>query len=172
MYTDGGFASHQCSGPPIQAVKVWTEYKNRSSEMSIVNLISDEKQKQIAANRHYVSCVIDVLRYTAVHRIAQRGHDETPDAVNPGNFLGLMHLLGKYDPIISQKFTDLPGNAKYTSKIVQNDILCTMADMVRKGITSEVQECGEFTVMIDESKDCRKIEQMSLVLRYFWNGCV
>lgn len=83
-----------------------------------------------------------------------------------------MQLLGKYDPIISQKLKDLPGNAKYTSKLVQNDILCTMADMVRQGITSEVKECGEFTVMIDESKDCRKIEQMSLVLRYFWNGCV
>ena len=72
-----------------------------------------KKQKLITANRHYLSSVIDVLRYTDVHRIAQRGHDETSDAVYPGNFLALMQLLGKYDPIIAHKLTALPRNAKY-----------------------------------------------------------
>lgn len=47
-----------------------------------------------------------------------------------------------------------------------------MANMVRSSIAKEVKECGEFSIMADESKDCRKMEQISVVLRYFRKGTV
>jgi len=47
-----------------------------------------------------------------------------------------------------------------------------MARMGRASIAEEVKESGEFALMADETKDVRKIEQISLVLRYYFRGTV
>ena len=54
----------------------------------------------------------------------------------------------------------------YTSPEIQNSLLHIMGDMVRKMICDSVQQAGFFTLMADESKDCSKIEQFSIVFRY------
>ena len=41
-----------------------------------------------------------------------------------------------------------------------------MGDMVRKKICDSVQQAGFFTLMADESKDCSKCEQFSIVIRH------
>jgi len=47
-----------------------------------------------------------------------------------------------------------------------------MAKIILNEIANEVREAGEFAVLSDESKDCRKTEQLSVVLRYFFRGTV
>ena len=44
-----------------------------------------------------------------------------------------------------------------------------MADMVRKQISDEIKEAGHFAIMVDESKDISKKEQISVVVRYLHN---
>ena len=39
-----------------------------------------------------------------------------------------------------------------------------MAKIILNEITNEVREAGEFAVLSDEGKDCRKTEQLSLQL--------
>lgn len=56
-------------------------------------------------------------------------------------------------------------NAKYTSKIIQNEVLDCLAEMVRTEITEEVKNSEVFSIMADETKDLKKKEQISLVLR-------
>ena len=92
--------------------------------------------------------------------------------MNAGNFLEMLKFLGKYNDNIGKKLADLPDNAKYTSSDIQNEILSIMAKMVKTDIAEEVKKNGEFSVMADETKDVRKIEQMSIVLRYFLAGTV
>ena len=53
---------------------------------------------------------------------------------------------------------------------IQDEILAIMAKLVLRDISNEVKEAGEFAILADESKDCRKIEQLSIVLRYFLHG--
>ena len=47
-----------------------------------------------------------------------------------------------------------------------------MAKIILNEITNEVREAGEFAVLSNESKDCRKTEQLSVVLRYFFHETV
>lgn len=44
--------------------------------------------------------------------------------------------------------------------------------MVREEIIQEVKESEVFSVIADETKDLKKKEQLSLVLRYYYNGAV
>lgn len=63
-------------------------------------------------------------------------------------------------------------NAKYTSSLIQNKILQCLADMVKEEIIKEVKESAQFSVLVDETKDVKKMEQMSFVLGYYYNGVV
>ncbi|KAK7880157.1 hypothetical protein WMY93_033180, partial [Mugilogobius chulae] len=47
-----------------------------------------------------------------------------------------------------------------------------MAEMVRLSIINEVKESEVFSILADETKDVKKKEQMSFVLRYYYRGAV
>lgn len=81
-----------------------------------------------------------------------------------------MELIAKHDPLVKWKMEH--SNAKYTSHHIQNEILEVLAEMVRKDIVEEVKQSGVFSILADETKDLKKQEQMSLVLRYFYKGTV
>ena len=116
--------------------------------------------------------MIVVLKFTCVHRLSQRGHDETAGSANAGNSLDLLQLIGQHNDLIGERLVETPRIAKYTSNDIQNELIDIMARMIRSAIVEEVRESGEFSVMADESKDCRKVDQMSVVFRYLFCGSV
>ena len=74
-----------------------------------------------------------------------------------------LDLVAKHDTIIQQKITNTPQNATYTSPQIQNDIL---AGIVQSRISTDVRNGGIYSILADETKDCSKKEQLSIVLRY------
>lgn len=99
-----------------------------------------------------------------MQNIAQRGHRESPESDNRGNFLEILDLISKHDPFLKTRMEEQAKNAKYTSSAMQNDILQCLAGMVKEG--------AQFSVLVDETKDVKKKEQISFVLRYYYNGVV
>ena len=81
-------------------------------------------------------------------------------------------MIGKHDSKIAKKIEGLNENAKYTSRQIQNEVLQILADMVRKQIVEEVKTSGQFALIVYETKDVSKTEQISFVLRYFYNESV
>ena len=59
----------------------------------------------------------------------------------------------------------MPGNALYTSKESQNDLLESAADVVTGHIIREVKEAGMYAVIEDKARDTNHSEQMSVCLR-------
>ena len=126
-------------------------------------------------NRYYIKTVAEILLYAGRQNIAQSGHREQDDAaagLNKGNFLKLLNWIGKHDSKIAKKIEGLNENAKYTSPQIQNKVLQILADMVRKQIVEEVKTSGQFALIVDETKDVSKTEQISFVSRYFYNESV
>lgn len=77
----------------------------------------------------------------------------------------ILEEIAKYDPLIKKRINAC-GNAKYTSHQTQNKVLEGLAEMVQSEIISEVKECEDFSVIVDETKDLKKTEQISLAVRY------
>ena len=168
-----GLGAHADADTHTNAMVSWTDYQSmKSADTSITQMVSKAHQKTVEENRHYVKTMADILLFTAMQDTAQRGHDESKTSLNQGNFVELLKLIGKHDPVIARKAVELPQNAKYTSPQIQNEVLQILADMVRKEILEEVKEAGEFSLMADETKDVAKTEQISFVLRYFYKGSV
>ena len=167
-----GLNGHACSDCHINAIVAWSEYKRmQSSSTSVGQILNEAHQRAVEENRYYVKTVAEIL-YTGRQSIAQRGHREQDDAaagLNEGNFLELLNLIGKHDSKIAEKIEGLNENGKYTSPRIQNEVLQILADMVREQIMEEVKTRGQLALILDETKDVSKIEQISFVLRYFYN---
>ena len=81
-----------------------------------------------------------------------------------------MVLLSRNNDIVRQKLTLGPKKATWLGHEIQNSLISFLADKVRLMIKRKLQSAQLYTVMADETKDISKSEQLSLVLRYFFNG--
>ncbi|XP_023766503.2 uncharacterized protein LOC111915032 [Lactuca sativa] len=132
----------------------------------IENIIVKQNEAQILKNQLQLKASIDTVRWLTFQACALRGHDESPNSKNRGNFLQLLKLLVSYnDEVANVILENAPYNSKYTSGDIQKEILSIIANKVRKHIRSEVGD-SYFCVMVDESRDESKKEQMAIVLRF------
>lgn len=164
------FKTHNASAGHKYSMDAWAEFNIRKEAGSkISNALSDGHLKTVRENREYMRAVVESLRFTACQTVAQRGHREDENSNNRGNFIELLNVIGKFDKTVAQKISDNPRNAKYTHHDVQNELIEIMANMVREQISSEIEEAGLFALIVDESKDVSKKEQVSVVARYLHN---
>ena len=76
-----------------------------------------------------------------------------------------MELVASHDEIVKEKLTCEPRNAIYTSPIIQNELLYIMGEMVQSTICYKIHEAGLFLILVDETKDISKKQQITFVLR-------
>ena len=133
---------------------------------SVASQLNDAHVTFVAENRQYLKSIVDVVMVCARQGIALRGHRESEDKLNRGNFLALLDLVAKYDPTVASRLTFGQKNAKYTHWSIQNDLIPAIACLVRHDMTKAVAEAGTYTIICDESKDIANEEQMSVCLRY------
>ena len=172
---DAGFRKHENSVVHKTSVVSWDSYremKRKGTDVSVVTQISEAYAAEVKENRAYIAYLSDILRFTVLQGIAQRGDDESSSSENKGNFLELLHLIANKDPFLKKRLENCPQNAKYTHHSVQNELLTIMANLILNSITNEVQKATCFALMVDESKDIRKVEQLSIVVRYYLNGAI
>ena len=72
----------------------WNQCK-KATEMNttLLNSLNMNRQKKVEENQHYVKTIANVLLLTATQNIAQRGHRESEDSHNKGNFLALFNIV-------------------------------------------------------------------------------
>lgn len=171
MFKDGGFKLHEKSDSHITAMLAWSEQKRSAlTDASVLDMINKEYKKKVEENRSYIKTLADVLLLTATQNIEQRAHCESEQSGNKGNFLEILEMIAKHNPVVGKR------QFKFTSNTIQNEILQCLASMVQDSIVKEVKESEVFSIIADESKDLqkkkRKKEQLSLVLRYYYSGAV
>ena len=145
----------------------WEQYRVTSErDTSILNQINSSWETTIANNQHYIKTIAEILLFCSKQEIGIRGHREDKSSRNRGNFLEVLDLVAKHDTIVQQKITSTPQNATCTSPQIQIDLLNIMAGIVQRRISTDVRKAGIYSILADETKDCSKKEQLSIVLRY------
>lgn len=157
-------------------IRCFTEWKNL--EIGILRGETIDKAAQEAIRneekkwRDLLSRLLDIIRFLAKQNLALRGHREYDDdsGGNRGNFLELVQLLGKYDPVLREHLTKVKLGKKnaisYTSPLLQNEFINLLGDQVRKKILRQVIEAKYFCIIFDSTSDISHKDQISLVLRY------
>ena len=160
------------------AMAKWIDSRaNKKKNTSILSKLQESHKQYVKENRDYFKVIIECLMFTAQQNIAQRGHDEQRDSlsnssdVNRGNFLELIHLRCKDIAWLKDKLeSQLQKHAQWTSPVIQNELLQIIADLIRERITNDVRTSGWYGIILDETSDISRTEQVSLCLSFALNG--
>ncbi len=79
-----------------------------------------------------------------------------------GNLLELLEFRSVENELIRKKLSSL----KYTHHFIQNEILTIMQEYILSKIVLQVKASKYYSIMIDETSDISRHEQVSLVIRY------
>ncbi|XP_050246945.1 uncharacterized protein LOC126694617 [Quercus robur] len=133
------------------AVKCCEDLKNYSR--LIDKLIEKQTSKELENNRLRLKTSIECARWLAFQACTFKGHDESIDSKNKGNFIELIKFTSTFnDKVASVVLENAPGNAKYTSPTIQKEILHILASNVRNAIREEIGD-AKFCILVDEARD-------------------
>ena len=132
--TKGIHINHHNSLSHKQAVVAWQQFKTSLERGSVAEQLVSTRAVQIERNIHYIKSIAEVLLLCSKQEISFRGHNESVDSKNKGNFMQILGLLGKHDKVVEDRLFYGPRNAKYTSHTIQNNIIAVMATLVRNKI--------------------------------------
>jgi len=162
-----GFLVHVGSTPCSQhnnAVRECQAILNQPNH--IENILEEATDREKERNRLRLRTSIAAVKWLTFQSCAFRGRDERPQSKNRGNFIEMLKLLVEFNPeIASVILENAPKYCKYTSPDIQKEILSIFAMKVRKHIREEIGD-AKFSILVDETCDVAKREQMALVFRF------
>jgi hypothetical protein len=112
-------------------------------------------------NRKKLTTIINAIYFLAKQGLALRGHDETDNNKKNGNFLELLNLVGVHNSDL-KKHLDT-SNFKYICHRSQDDIISLISQEIKSHIVNSISEY--YSIIIDETMDLTKIEQVSFCVR-------
>lgn len=129
---------------------------------NVSNLLVHSRIQEIKDNRDHVFFLLKTTLFLAKQGLPFRGHDEKKDSSNKGNFIELLETF--CDDKIKLKMQSRYGH--HTSHEYQNDMINVIASYIRNIILNNMSNFGAFSILVDETKDMGKKEQMSFLIRF------
>ncbi|XP_028406200.1 zinc finger MYM-type protein 1-like [Dendronephthya gigantea] len=171
-------AKHGKSENHVRSMARWLQFKAmQRNKTSVLQQLSTAHKDQVASNRQYLKVIIQSLMYTAQQNVAIRGHEETRNDIwevsdiNRGNFLELLCIRCNDLPWLRSKLqSQLQLHAQWTSPVVQNELLEIVANVMLERIAAEARSSDYYGIVVDETADISRTEQVSIFLRYVFNG--
>ncbi|XP_046856212.1 zinc finger MYM-type protein 1-like [Xenia sp. Carnegie-2017] len=171
-------AKHGKSENHVRSMTRWLQFKAMErKKTSVLQQLNSAHQDQVAINRQYLKVIIQSLMYTAQQNVAIRGHEEIRgdiweiSDINRGNFLELLCIRCNDLPWLKSKLqSQLQTHAQWTSPAIQNELLEIVASVMLERIAEEARSSDYYGIVVDETADISRTEQLSLFLRYVFNG--
>jgi hypothetical protein len=134
-----------------------TECRNLLNQPNhIINIVEVASDRDKERNCLRLKTSIAAVRWLAFQSCSFRGHDETPQSKNLGNFIEMLKLLAEFNPeIASVVLENAPQFAKYTSPDIQKELLSIISMRIRKHIREEIGD-SKFSILVDETCDVAK----------------
>ena len=109
----------------------------------------------MAENRAHLRIIIKCICWLGQQNLALRGHNESDNSLNKGNFLELTEFLRQYVPDFDKS---CKSTFDYRSPKIQNELI----DLVASEILLIIRPTSFFSLICDETADRSKIEQVSV----------
>ena len=160
----------------VQAAATFTSVM-KNPDLAIDHQLNSERSRLAAENHDKLSSIAETVIFCGRQGLAFRGRrDDTPSmkddsCTNHGNFLALLHFrVQAGDQVLDEHLKTAAGNALYTSKTVQNEMITICGDIIREKLLKMVKKAGFFTVIADEATDVANDEQLLICVRFIDNG--
>jgi Domain of unknown function (DUF4371)/hAT family C-terminal dimerisation region len=154
---------HQQSQVHVDAVIVHQRWKRGECiDEALDEQIREESQLWIKLLRR----LTDIVLTLAENNLAFRGDREVINEASAGNFLALVALVARYDPVLEEIVKRPAGSCKYLSPAIQNELISSASSAVKKQLLHEIREAPFYSILADGTQDITKQDQISCVIRY------
>lgn len=165
------FNKHESSIQHIQSVKRWSDLRLRLNRGSTIDreqqtVFEMEKRRW----RAVIKRMIAIVQFLASQCLAFRGSSNVLYERNNGNFLKMVEMIAKFDPVmrehvnkINKSKQDKSHMPHYLGMIFQNEIIQLIANSVRNAIKQVLQCSKYFSIMLDCTTDVSHIEQITFI---------
>lgn len=160
------FPKHEQSVSHKESSMKIAGYNEAKQSGSIISKVSTQYNQEVADNKEYLKYVFETLLFCARQGISIRGHRENEESLNKGNFQELLNLRSRDNNIIKRYYTDKEKIFRYVSGEYLNNFLEYMANIVIKDIVDNVVIANIFNIILDETQDLSRHEQVAIILRY------
>ncbi|KAK9748526.1 hypothetical protein RND81_02G064200 [Saponaria officinalis] len=143
----------------------FTDIGFNSWKNHIERVINRLSEQELANNRLRLVATIEAVRLLARQGCSFRGHDESVDSPNGGNFDAVLNSFKRINDEINKVVDSALGNAKYTCSTIQKQVANILTNKVRAMIRDEVGD-SKFAILVDEALDVSYKEQMAIILRF------
>lgn len=145
--------------------------QNSSLGSILLNKLTEETNKW---EKKILERILDVILFLSERGLPFFGSNKHIASEHNGNFLGIIELLSKYDPILYdhvQRIRDSQHNKNrlqvhYLSRRIQNEFIELCGSFVQNKILEQIRTSKYFCIVADATPDCSHKEQTSLIIRY------
>eukprot|EP00795_Rhopilema_esculentum_P014860 gene14860-5984_t len=155
----------------------WYKTYTWLSYSAVLQQLDSFHSEKVESNRQYLQIIIECIMFAAQQNIAVRGHEEARQNIwevsdiNRGNFLELLHLRCRDLPWLKEKLQNqFKSHAQWTSPSIQNELIGILSDQVLERTLTEIKSCKFYSIIVDETSDMSKVEQVSIFIRYVFEG--
>lgn len=158
------FKKHLGSERHKTCYEKWTMYLvvKQNENSSINNLLVHSRIQEVKENRQHIYFLLKASLYLSKQGLAFRGHNEKEDSINKGNFIEILETFG--DEKLKTKLNTRYGH--YTSHEYQNDLISVIAKCTKENILKKISNLRAYSILVDETKDASKKEQLSFIIRF------
>ncbi|XP_071684895.1 uncharacterized protein [Lolium perenne] len=146
------------------AQEKYNYFTQPKKSIEVVLAGNTKEYKALYASRLTYS--LKCLRFLLQQGLAFRGHDESEDSLNRGNFLELLKWLANtFSEVDKVVLNNAPQKCKMIDPKIQKQLIASCAKESTKLMLEDL-DGDYFTILADESSDVRQIEQLALCIRY------
>ena len=166
---------HEVSQNHKQCYLQWRELERRFlTETDINSHLEKNYAAKVKYWRDLFKRLLAVTLFLGERGLAFRGSTNNIGDSSNGNFLGIIELIAKFDPILERHVEKVRQSqasgtrlqAHYLSSDSQNEFIQACSAMVLKEILSERQKSGYYSILVDATPDSSHTEQNTFIIRY------
>ena len=154
----------------VEAAMIFMQIQNK--RILLIDQQLSMQRTTVVQNRLKLHSIVETI-ICGRQGIPLRGHrddhtcmDSDPLA-NHGNFMALLQFrIQAGDMVLSEHLQTAGGNAVYTSKTIQNEIIEICGNLITQQILDNIKEALFFSIIADEATDVANKEQLSISIRF------
>lgn len=159
------FIKHELSDRHLTNIGKWNLYLSvKKNQNSVANVLIHSRIQEIAENRQHVKFLLKVTLFLGKQGLAFRGKDEENNSPNKGNLKEIIEMF--CEESLKTKLLSKNTYGHYTSPVIQNQLIHVIAQCTKEIILKKISSFGVFAILVDETKDSSKKEQLSFILRF------
>lgn len=122
--------------------------------------------------KHWTSVLevwIEIIKFLGSQNLAFQGSSDKLYERNNGNFLKLVELFAKFDPVMENHVDRVVqrnnNKVHYLSKDSQNELLKILSKAIREKFLLSLRKSKYYSIIVDFTPDASKTEQMTIIVR-------